>query len=71
MKTSHVLVTVMAFSSIELAHSQTPGPLAWNPENKTNNLSAVSQRYTEASSQLFILNPKANEIPLDTLFFRD
>src|SRR5687768_2085078 len=26
---------------------------------------------TEASSQLFVLNPKANEIPLDTLFFRN
>lgn len=28
-------------------------------------------KYSETSSQLFILNPKANEIPLDTLFFRN
>ena len=66
----NILVVLIAFFSIQLVSAKPPdhwlGLLTIKPITYR-----IYLKLTGPTAHLFILNPKANEIPLDTLFFRN
>ena len=64
------MLVLIAFFSIQLVSAKPPGH--WLGILKIKPVTyRIYLKLTGSSAQLFILNPKANEIPLDTLFFRN
>jgi CubicO group peptidase (beta-lactamase class C family) len=60
----------ITFTLIRLVHAEPPGH--WLGILKIKPVTyRIYLSYSDTSSRLFILNPKANEIPLDTLIFKN
>jgi len=66
----NILVALIVLLSIQLVSAKPPGHWLGILEIKPITY-RVYLKLTGPSAQLFVLNPKANEIPLDTLFFRN
>jgi len=66
----NILLVLITFFSIQLVSARPPGH--WLGILKIKPVTyRIYLKLTGTSAQLFILKPKANEIPLDTLFFRN